>query len=65
MVDTNLPKLAKYARLRPKKRRHWPECYHGKVYRVIKQADPTVQDAPGYIWIETPWKEAQSVGGGL
>lgn len=51
----------KYARLRPEKHRSWPECYHRKLYRVVDQADPTVRDAPGYIWIETPWKVELSV----
>ena len=51
----------RYARLRPDRHRSWPECYHRKLYPVLEQQDPTVRTAPGYIWIETPWKAEQSV----
>ena len=55
--------LTRYARLLPERRRYWPGCYHGKLYRVLDQHDPSVRDAAGYIWIETPWKAEQSVWG--
>lgn len=52
--------MTRYARLRLERHRYWPSCYHRKLYPVLEQPHD-VSEAPGYVWIETPWKSPMSV----